>query len=310
MSLRRRVLYRELLPSRITLTLLALALGLIVLGSVCTLSMMFSDRSISPEGPVAVLGFLVVPAIALLPLIGALREKTPARRALMWGACALLLAAGGLVGGVSMAFAPDAGIGVGVVFTTVFCAPVVLAVMAPSIFFGIKAWSHVRETLRTERVASVARALDARGMITMDELGGEIGLNQQDTRQLVQELLSSGALDATLYSQFGRIYSAKALDEARSSLRRIILARGQARLEDLAAELGVPRELLCRWLYDLVDQYFTGYINWDKGMVYSMEAQQLTQAGRCPACRGELSLAGKGLIHCTYCGAEIIIEQD
>ncbi len=310
MSLRRRVLYRELLPSRATLTLLTIALGLIALGSICTLSMALTDQDVTLEVPAVLLGFVVLPAVAILPLIGALREKTPARRALMFGASALLLAAGGFVGGTSMAFAPDAGLGVGVVFTTVFCAPVVLAMMAPAVFFGVKAGPYLRETLRTERAAAVAKALDTRGMVTIDELSREVGLDKEHTLQLVQELLSSGALDATLYGPFERIYSARALEEAGGNLRRVILARGQARLDHLAAELAVPRELLRGWLYELVDHGFSGYINWEKDTVYSVEAQQLMQAGRCPACSGELSLAGKGLIHCTYCGAEIMIEQD
>jgi ribosomal protein S19E (S16A) len=309
MSLRRRVLYRELTPSRGTLTLLAIGFGLLLLGGLCTFTFALTEQDSTPEAPVILLGLFVFPVTALLSLIGALREKTPARRALMWGAAALLLAAGGVVGGISVAFDPDAGLGVGLAFTTLFCAPVVLAVMVPAIFFGIKAWPYMREALRTERAASVVKALDTRGMVTIDELSQEIGLHKDDTLQLVQELLSSGALDATLYGSFERIYSAKALEGAAENLRRVILARGQARLDHLAAELGIPREILCRWLYDLVDHDFSGYINWDKGIVYSVEAQQLTQAGRCPACRGELSLAGKGLIHCTYCGAEIIIEQ-
>jgi transcription initiation factor IIE alpha subunit len=310
MSLRRRVLYRELLPSRATLTLLAIALGLIVLGSVCALSMALTEQDVAPEGPIAILGFFVLPSVAILPLFGALREKTPARRALMFGASALLLAIGGFVGSTSMAFAPDVGLGTGVVFTTVFCAPVVLAVMAPAVFFGVKAGPYMRETLRTERAAAVVKALDTRGMVTIDELSREIGLDKADTLQLVQELLSSGALGATLYGAFELIYSARALEDAGTNLRRIILARGQARLDYLAAELEVPRDILRRWLYDLVDHDFSGYINWERDTVYSVEAQQLMQAGRCPACSGELSLAGKGLIHCTYCGAEIIIEQD
>ena len=88
----------------------------------------------------------------------------------------------------------------------------------------------------------------------------------------------------------------------------VIRARGQIQVDQLAAELRVPLELLKEWIYQLVQtNKFTGHINWDEGALYSAEAGQLREAGRCAHCGGELALAGKVVIHCQYCGAEIFL---
>lgn len=52
---------------------------------------------------------------------------------------------------------------------------------------------------------------------------------------------------------------------------------------------------------------FSGYINWDEGILYSAEAAALREAGRCPNCGGALALAGRGVIRCPHCGTEIFL---
>ncbi|HEY9526394.1 MAG TPA: hypothetical protein VIR02_04885, partial [Anaerolineales bacterium] len=106
----------------------------------------------------------------------------------------------------------------------------------------------------------------------------------------------------------GRVYSAKELRERQSRLAAIVTARGQIRMDDLAQELSAPGDLTRTWMYELVKRgEFSGYINWDEGILYSKEAQRLTEAGTCPHCNGELSLAGKGVIRCRYCSSEIFL---
>ena len=64
-------------------------------------------------------------------------------------------------------------------------------------------------------------------------------------------------------------------------------------------------------LYDLVGLgLFTGYVDWRKGVLHSVEAAQLQGRQTCPNCGGELELAGKGLIRCPYCGAEIFLGPE
>jgi tRNA(Ile2) C34 agmatinyltransferase TiaS len=55
-------------------------------------------------------------------------------------------------------------------------------------------------------------------------------------------------------------------------------------------------------------QVFSGYINWDKGVLYSDEAQQLRELDKCRNCGGEIQLAGKGVMTCKYCGTEYFVS--
>ena len=88
----------------------------------------------------------------------------------------------------------------------------------------------------------------------------------------------------------------------------MLMTRGQLSIVDVALELGLTREQIESDLYDLVGLgLFTGYVDWRKGLLHSVEAAQLEGRQTCPNCGGELVLAGKGLIKCPYCGAEIFL---
>ena len=61
-------------------------------------------------------------------------------------------------------------------------------------------------------------------------------------------------------------------------------------------------------IYDLVSKgLFTGYIGWDRNMLYARQASQLRAGRTCPNCGGEVNLAGKGIVRCGFCGAEIFL---
>lgn len=88
----------------------------------------------------------------------------------------------------------------------------------------------------------------------------------------------------------------------------IISTRGQVGIADLVLELKTTRDNVQSDLYDLVGRgLFSGYVDWSKGELYSVEASKLQGQQKCPNCGGELQLAGKGLIKCPYCGAEIFL---
>ena len=105
-----------------------------------------------------------------------------------------------------------------------------------------------------------------------------------------------------------RFMTMEALVQKRRSLPGIIQAKGQATLIEFGMELNVSPAEIRDWIYQLVqDRKFSGYINWQEGILYSQDADKLRALNACPKCGGSLSLAGMGVIHCQYCGAEIFL---
>jgi DNA-directed RNA polymerase subunit RPC12/RpoP len=103
--------------------------------------------------------------------------------------------------------------------------------------------------------------------------------------------------------------SALARVRGQRRLLDMLVTRGQLRLADVALELDMTREQIEGDLYDLVGKgLFTGYVDWRRGVLHSVEAAELEARKTCPNCGGQLELAGKGLITCPYCGAEIFLS--
>jgi ribosomal protein S27AE len=97
--------------------------------------------------------------------------------------------------------------------------------------------------------------------------------------------------------------------EEQRRLLDIVATRGQVAIPDLVLELKSTREAVQNDLYELVGRgLFSGYVDWRKGTLYSVEASQLQGRRTCPNCGGEVELAGKGLVKCPYCGAEIFLQ--
>jgi len=95
--------------------------------------------------------------------------------------------------------------------------------------------------------------------------------------------------------------------EKEKRVLNMVLTQGQVRVSEAALELNATRDQVKEWVYDLVGKgLFTGYINWDEGILYSKQASEL-KTNKCPNCGGQLELAGKGVVSCPYCGTEIFL---
>ncbi len=92
-------------------------------------------------------------------------------------------------------------------------------------------------------------------------------------------------------------------------LLNMVKTRGQIGISDLVIELKSSRDEVNHMLHELVGMgLFSGYVNWDEGMLYSRQASELRKLSNCANCNGELELAGKGVIRCPYCGTEYYLD--
>lgn len=88
----------------------------------------------------------------------------------------------------------------------------------------------------------------------------------------------------------------------------IIRSRGQVSVPDLAMEMQVNADMVKNLVHQLVGlQVFSGYVNWQDGILYSSDASKLRELDKCKNCGGEINLAGKGVVVCKYCGTEYFL---
>src|SRR5690242_16249897 len=82
-------------------------------------------------------------------------------------------------------------------------------------------------------------------------------------------------------------------------LLSMVMTQGKVNIADATLELQTTRDQTRQLVYDLIGkQLFTGYVNWQDGMLYSADASKIKEGGKCPNCGGKLELAGKGMIKC------------
>jgi hypothetical protein len=87
----------------------------------------------------------------------------------------------------------------------------------------------------------------------------------------------------------------------------MVVTQGQISIAEAALELDASRDQIKTWVYDLVGKgLFSGYINWDDGLLISRRAAEL-RGNKCPNCGGEIELSGKGVVSCPYCGTDVFL---
>ena len=95
--------------------------------------------------------------------------------------------------------------------------------------------------------------------------------------------------------------------QTQKQILNMVTTQGQISIAEAALELDVGRDQIKAWVYDLVGKgLFSGYINWDDGLLISRRAAEL-RGNKCPQCGGEVELSGKGVVSCPYCGTEVFL---
>jgi predicted ArsR family transcriptional regulator len=301
-------LLRHIIPSPAALTFVWFGLGIFFVFSAFWTLMTITEWDIFT--------FLVgmtafsFPGLALMLVIAALREKRAAPRAMLWGGVTISM-------GLSVAtfllgsYFQDSGEASSWPLFCCCCAPVYMIPGSLTMIFAVKSWSQLRQALNADRAARTMELLSARGETTFAEIGCELDLPEQQVEPLLQEWQEAGRMVVTIDGPHRRVYTPLRLIEKYRQLEAIVQARGQIYLTELEDELQVPREMLRRWVRGLVrKKLFSGYVNWEEGLLSSLEAEQLADQEHCPHCGGETNLAGKGVISCTYCGVEIFLPPD
>ncbi|MFW5691856.1 MAG: hypothetical protein ACOCX3_00745 [Chloroflexota bacterium] len=89
----------------------------------------------------------------------------------------------------------------------------------------------------------------------------------------------------------------------------ILRSRGEVGVNEMAIEMGMSVDKVKDMVHQLVGlQVFSGYVNWDDGVLFSSEASQLRELEVCKKCGGNIKLAGKGVVQCPYCGTEYFLN--
>lgn len=112
-----------------------------------------------------------------------------------------------------------------------------------------------------------------------------------------------------LFVQGGKEAQQESVMQKQRQLLDIVKSRGQVTVSNLAIELGVSADVVKNMIHELVGlQVFSGYVNWNEGVLYSSEASNLRMLDKCKNCGGEIQLVGKGVVVCKFCGTEYFLS--
>lgn len=111
-----------------------------------------------------------------------------------------------------------------------------------------------------------------------------------------------------LYVKGGQEAEEQSQMRQQRELLDILRSRGQVGVNDMAIEMGVTVDTVKDMVHQLVGlQVFSGYVNWNDGILFSAEATNLRDLEACKKCGGKIELVGKGVVACPYCGTEYFL---
>jgi hypothetical protein len=159
--------------------------------------------------------------------------------------------------------------------------------------------------------AAALLCLGVGAWLASESAGGGLTLGGAALGGLLALIIAAPLVGVGVYLliQGGREERSMAEVQQERKLLNIVKTQGQVTVSDLVLELNSDHSQVKNWIYDLVGKgLFSGYVNWEEGVLYSEQASQLRGETRCKHCGGQIQLAGKGVVSCPYCGTEYFLS--
>jgi hypothetical protein len=256
------------------------------------------------------LGFFVLPFVAVVLGIAAFSEEYHLPRVTLWMGAAGLFASASLVASFALGLGSDKNGISASLFWYLCCFPILVVVLIIGCYFIVRAWSEAQQETAKAREGRALELIQSQGVVTLANLASEMQLPTEMCETIVQMLVQNTLLFGGFFDQPRQtVYSPPTVAAKQQQLADLIKARGEISLDDLAAELHLPRELARDWTRQLAqDHKFAGYINWDEGVFHRTAAALPVAAANtatpCPRCGAELAARAE-VVHCRQCGSDI-----
>jgi len=297
---------RFLIPGRTPLIISVLGVFAMLLGGL--LSILIGLDSVGETLYMTAMGlglFALFPLILALGLAGAIEDKAGAKAALFGAGTAVALP---LMLAVTVGMLSDVDAGAAIGGGVCCSAPLFIAMLIPALIYGFQAPAAMREAARRERAQAMAGLLEEQGELNLERHARQRGLSPEQTRDAA-ELLRDDPRSGVMMDPSGELlFLRAAFDEKRARLGSLLKLQGRLTIAAAARELRISEEKVRELVHALVQAgEFDGYADWEAGVLTSSDAGKIGEAARCESCGGRMGLAGKGLLKCDRCGAEIYL---